>query len=242
MNHRRNHHKLFSVWILSMAASSSTFASLVTENEITGSAQNNAPVSAQLLQYNDFSPANDVTIFGTLPTATIYGNTGAQDVDFYSFRSGVGTAQFDIDGTRAQTDTALALFDMAGTLLAFSDDSDTPDPGSVDTKDAFLGTYTIANAGQYLLAVSSALNFPNALLSAADFTDLLRFDGAFGGNAIGASTLGDASYFTSGLQEDMPYTLHVSLSNPVPEPYSFALLGLGLLAMSRQLLQRRENV
>lgn len=211
---------------------SAAFASLTNESELNGQSSNNSVASAQLLDAALFTPNGNSSVFGMLPTATIAGHGGANDVDFYRFSAGVGIGYFDVDG--AGFDSYLALFDASGTLLADSDDSFPADPGSVSDLDAFLGTYTFAAAGTYFLAISRSGNFANATFTGSSFSQLTRPDGAFGGFGFVGSTLGDSSFLASGAQLGSDYTLHLSV---VPAPSALALL----LAAGAQARRRRRN-
>ena len=200
-------------------ASAASYAGLVNEIEQNGQAANNSVATAQILNAGAFSVNANPNVFGSLPTATISGRGGANDVDFYCFNATSGAAYFDVDG--AGFDTYLALFDATGTLLADSDDSFPSDPGSTNDLDAFLGSYTITTAGWYYLAISRSGNFANATFTGSSFFQLQRPDGAFGGFGFVGATSSDSSFLASGVQLGSDYTLHVSV---VPTPPALALL------------------
>lgn len=205
-------------------------ADIAFETELNGTATNNSIALAQLLDNALFTPNANPNVFGALPTATIYGKGGANDVDFYCFSTAfAGAAYFDIDG--AGFDTYLALFDSTGTLLADSDDSFPPDPGSATHLDAILGTYMLASAGTYYLAVSRSGNFANATFTGGSFAELYRPDGAFGGFSFAAATYGNSSFLLNGSQLGLDYTLHLSV---VPAPAALAAIGLSSLLVRRR--------
>ncbi|MER3415341.1 MAG: hypothetical protein C4297_03885 [Gemmataceae bacterium] len=202
------------------------------EREADGNSTNNSIATAQFLPSMSFINITPLNVFGTLPTATVLGHLGGDDIDFYSFDAGPGTVYFDIDRYAISTqlptvdiNTALALFDASGTLLAWVDDSNPADPGSTNppstfSTDAFLGSFTIPAAGRYYLAVSRSPNLPNARTSGPN-TPLTRPDGAPGGFSVAGATPGDSSYPFNSAQPDnaVPYTLYISISNPIgPTP------------------------
>ncbi len=86
----------------------------------------------------------------TIPHATILG-TAHGGLEYYAFTVRAGdVVRFDIDA--ASFDSALRLFDGAGTELAQNDDGGTASDGSADT-DSFL-SYTFQTAGTYYIQVS----------------------------------------------------------------------------------------
>jgi len=189
--------------------------------ELSGEMTNNGLGTAQFLNAFSFAPNADPNVFGSLLTASVFGQGGANDVDFYAFSAQAGTAYFDIDG--GGFDSYLALFDANGTLLADNDDSFPADPGSASNTDAFLGTYSIGSAGIYYIAVSRSGNFANATFTGASFFELTRPDGAFGGFGFNGADFGDSSFLLNGAQpgDGGAYTLHVSI---VPAPGALAVL------------------
>ena len=203
-------------------------ADVVVENELGGQATNNTVALAQGIGAGFFTVAPRTDVFGMLPTASVSGFGGGDDVDFYSFQTGGGAAYFDIDGTSGRFDTYLALFDAAGTLLADNDDSFPADPGSVSDLDAFLGSITL-ESGNYFIAVASGRNTALASFSGDQFSELVRPDGEFGGFAFGNSDAGDSRFARDGVQGRDAYTLHIT----IPSPAGLAALA-GLVVVRRR--------
>ncbi|MCC6677596.1 MAG: PPC domain-containing protein [Phycisphaerales bacterium] len=203
----------------------------VAEGELDGQAVNNTLSSAQLLAPASFTMPMDAFIFGTMPTATVLGRGGNNDVDFYSLQTGPGPVYFDIDGASG-FDTYLALFDSAGTLLGDADDSFPPDAGSASDLDAFLGSYEIPSAGTYYIAVSRSGNFAAASFSGSGFAELARPDGAFGGFRFSDSRFGDSAFELSGPQLGEAYRLHVTI--PAPGGAGLAAAGLVTIGLRRR--------
>lgn len=196
----------------------------LNETEATGTATNNTIGTAEEVPNETFTTPVPPTVF--LPagfpdgfaTATISGTGGKfsfpPDVDFYSFSTEGGDAMFDIDGTGFPSDTILALFDDTGTLIAFNDDS-RPDLGTSSLLDSFVGLINL-DPGTYFIVVTRFPNNPSAIFSCFGFrTDLFRPDGQTGGVELANCTLGNSSFPLSDLDGGFPYTLHISLENPV---------------------------
>ncbi len=213
---------------LAALASSPSIASTIVELEANGQSLNNALAGAQFIAGSSFTANANPNVFGLMPTVTVMGKGGGNDIDFFAFNASPGTAYFDIDG--AGFDTYLALFDANGTLIADNDDSFPGDPGSASSLDAFLGSYAITASGTYYLAVARSGNFANATFTGNDFHQLVRPDGAFGGFGFGNATFGDASFLTSGGQQGLDYTLHISA---VPGPSALGLFAAALMARGR---------
>ena len=184
------------------------------ENELNGQRTNNTIATAQQISPASFSALANPNLFTGLPTASVSGRAGANDIDVYSFFSLGGTARFDIDATASGFDSTLALFDASGTLLAGNDDSFPADPGSATDLDAFIGDVHLALPGLYYIAVSSSHNAPLASFTGDDFAELFRPDGAFGGFRYLDATPGDSSYALDGPQLGAAYELHISIPSP----------------------------
>ncbi len=185
------------------------FPDPIPEKEVRDEATNNTFETAQFIGGSSFSIAPPPSVFqgppfGVLPTASIRGFVGFDDVDFYAFDADPGVVYFDIDSAPfARGDafefnnTVLSLFDFNGELLAYSDDAmrhvdfdgafwipplitGGGDSGSADTFDPFVGAFTITQPGTYYIAVSRAGNDPCAIASLADQIALDRPDGSAG--------------------------------------------------------------
>lgn len=189
-------------------------ASAGIENELNGQRTNNTLATAQQISPASFSALANPNVFAGLPTASVSGRAGANDIDVYSFFSPGGTARFDIDSTSNGFDSTLALFDASGTLLAGNDDSFPTDPGSATDLDAFIGDIHLALPGVYYIAVSSSHNAPLASFTGDMFEELTRPDGAFGGFRYLDATPGDSSYALDGPQHGAAYELHITIPSP----------------------------
>lgn len=199
----------------------------VAELETSGTASNNSRASAQAISAASFTANNSPNVFGTLPTASVRGRLGGDDVDFFSFSTSGGLAYFSTTNT-TNLDTYIALFRADGTLLGDNDDAQHLGGSPFDS---FLGSFNLG-AGSYFIAITSGKNSANASFSGSIFNELMRPDNGFGGFAFGDADLGDDSFARSGVQLDGgEYTLNVT----IPTPGSLAALSLaGLLAARRR--------
>ena len=124
-----------------------------------------------LLTSNEtFATAQDLgAITGNAATSlTVAGSIGSVvDIDFYEFTvTQAGTFYLDIDGAAFTLDTQLSLFNSAGQLIAFDDDSPV-DPGSagnvlLNTLDSFIGGIFL-EADTYRVAVTPNATSPSSL-------------------------------------------------------------------------------
>jgi hypothetical protein len=202
-------------------------------SEIEGSSQvlNNRFNTAQTISASAFTLPVPAGVFNPpgWATATIQGQGGGNDVDFYSFTTGAGSALFDIDGTASGFDSLLSLFNSAGTLIAQDDDSSPADLGSAAASDSFLGTIVLST-GTYYIGVSTYQNFPTG---AALYPDqkFVRPDGNSTGGIVATSTGGDTYWYgNTSAGTGKAYTLNISLS-AVPEPGMLALVISGMLGL-----------
>ena len=243
--------RVVAITALALGVATAAGAAPITEVEFNGTIVevNGTIATAQAIPTSAFTTPVPPTVFGPpdfpdfgFPTATVMGTGGGIDVDFYSFIANGGSVYFDIDNPQKTFDTVVSLFDAAGTLIAFNDDSDPEDPGTgvAVSGDSFLGVFGLgAGAQTYYVAVSEFPNFPTSVLTGTDFPTLRRPDDAVGGSAVIGATPGDSTYTPLGGQlpsgnGTAPYTLHISVQNPgaqtVPEPVTLLLFGAGVTA------------
>jgi hypothetical protein len=206
-------------------------AAVVTETEADGTAVNNSVATAQAIPTSAFTLPVPGTVFNPpgFSTATIQGSNGLDDVDFFQFDTLGGRIYLDMDNIPATFDPIVALFNSAGTLIAYGDDSEL-DNGSENTIDSFVGIFNLPAAGIYYVGVSENANFPTTALTGTE-TPLVRPNGGFGGFAVSGVAAGVSTYDFNDVQPGGAlYTLHVSVQ-AIPEPSSFVLMGGAALVL-----------
>ena len=171
----------------SLLIGSPVSATPILELELAGTATNNTLATAEAIPGSAFTTPVPATVFNPpgYATATITGQGGGFDVDFFSFVVGSASGfYFDIDNAPFTFDTMLSLFNASGTLIALGDNSAPADPGSASALDAFVGTSGVLAAGTYFLAVSQFPNYPTSGLNVLGVNGFIRPDGAAGGFGI----------------------------------------------------------
>ena len=200
-----------------------------------------------------FDEVSDADIFNstTVPHASVCSNNDANtDVDWYSFTGFAGATVFlDVDCGLGATcdassfDSTLSLFDSNGTLIAFGDDSIPADPGSAEDLESFVGALILPSTGAYYAAVSNYPRTPTSLESCSSLSSQTRPDGADSGYDTSGCTSGDDSFSTEGSYDTGDYRLHVSNSEPLPEPSGQLGLAAGgplLGSLARRRLRSRD--
>lgn len=228
--------RVFTLAAAFMIAAVPSWAGLVTEAELNGTASNNTLSAAQLIAAASFTTPAPANVFAPSSswTATIQGRAGGNDIDFYAFDNFfTGTVLYlDVDNNPFTIDTIVSVFNPAGTLIAYGDDTDPVDPGSESISDSLLGGLTLTQTGRYYIALTVWPNFPNASLLASE-TEL-----SLGGRLVTGATVGDSSFGVSGIQgtDALPYNLNVTVV--APEPTTFGLMGVALAAIGLKLRKR----
>jgi len=133
-----------------------------------------------------FAPSGDILV-------------GRKDVDFYRVQvdqPGTFTIQTSdiVSGTNPTINTAIRVFNSAGTQVALNDDSD-PFTGGADTVYVVQSKVTVAvTSGLYYIAVSGGQNInynPNTELSGIDAVDRPAGAPTFSGNGVVPSAQGN---------------------------------------------------
>lgn len=229
-----NKKTIFGLFILTAIGAS---AAVVAETEAALAATNNSTATAQSIDgsFTAPSPANVFSVPGLSATATIQGFVGGEDVDFYSFtNTWAGTQLYlDVDNDPATFDSIIAVFNPAGTLIAWGDDTSPLDPGSASDIDAILGPLTLSSVGTYYIAISEFANYPSAALL---FTETPL---GLGGVSVAGATAGLSTFDFSGVQptDAAAYSLNATLVTP--EPATLGLMGLALASLA--VVKRRRK-
>ena len=248
----RKSHLLY-LLVLSLAVSPlSADAASVTEIEANNSRATATPIPDASF---DFAPVTTLAFRNAtndpaaprFPAAALFGtNSTLSDVDYFSFAGTAGEMIYvDTDNDPAvlcqnpcNFDGALVLLSSTGVILAAGDNQSQGDLGSPLLFDPFIGVFTLPTTDTYFLAVSSGPLAANIDLGAT-LTPLTRPDGSSGGFAVSGSP-GPGE--VGGGQSSGGYLVLVSRSGPtasVPEPGTFALIGVALVALS--MTRRRKK-
>ncbi len=224
---------------LSAVLCSPVVGAVITESETNNTGSNNQFATAQAIAASAFTAPAPLGVFGGASlTATVRGNGGNSDVDFYSFVAS-GSLQLSITDVPYTFATIVSLFNSAGQLLAYDDSSTPLKPGSVSTNDSFVGLFTLPNPGLYYVAVTSAdfsiPNYPDTS-SCSGFNVLTRPDGGFGGIATTGCSASASPFFVNGVQPSSPsaYTLQIAQA-PEPGTWVITALGIALVTLRKKI-------